>query len=250
LVATVNCVALFRADEDSRATSARLEARGFACAIAPVLEPTVVEAQAPEAPVGAVAATSAKAFGFASPALLARLRDLPVYVVGSAARKAAEQSNLTVACEAPDARSLAQRLVSATIKHNSILYISGVDRKADFETLLAASGVAVVVVEVYEARARTAWDESEAIALKKASAALHYSRRSAEVALRLAEAAGLATHWRHLSHVAISEDAAAPLRAAGIGRIFVAPAPLEASMLDVLAQLFPGPGAPSLTDPD
>jgi len=247
---TANCVALFRADEDSRATARKLEQRGFAYAIAPVLEPTAVAAQAPEAPFGAVAATSAKAFGFASPALLSQLRDLPVYVVGAAGRRAAELSNLAVAYEAQDARGLARRLASTPIKHNSILYIAGVDRKPDFEALLAASSLAVVVVEVYEARARAGWDESEAAALKKASAALHYSRRSAEVATRLAESAGLATHWRHMSHVAISEDAAAPLRAAGVGRIFVARAPHEVSMLEGLAQLFLAKGAPPSTGAD
>lgn len=242
---TAISVALFRADEDSRATARKLHERGFAAAISPVLEPAAVEASAPEGPFDAVAATSAKAFGFASPALLLQIGDLPVYVVGSAGRRAAEQAKLAVAYEAQDAKSLARRVIAAPTKHNIILYITGVDRKADFESLLAASDVAVVAVEVYEARARAAWNESEVAAIKKASAALHYSRRSADVATRLAESAGLATSWRHMSHVAISEDAAAPLRAAGLDRIFVAQAPYEAAMLEALARLFPAKSGPA-----
>jgi uroporphyrinogen-III synthase len=228
-------VAVLRASDDARATSARLAELGFAVALAPVLAPVGLAAAAPDGRFDAVAATSAKALDFAPAGLLAAVAGLPLHVVGSAGRCAAERRGLAVAGEAEEAAALARALAAALPRGARALYLAGADRKGDLEAALAAAGIAVETVEVYAARAREAWDQGEAAAVARAGAALHYSRRSAELATHLAERAGIGRRWRTMPHVAISADAAAPLRAAGAESVVVAAAPNEPAMLALLA---------------
>lgn len=231
-------VALFRAMRDARLTAARLREQDFDAAIAPVTEPVPVFATAPEGAFAVVAVTSAKAFEFAPPSLLQRSRDLPILVVGAAGRRSVENAGLLVAREVRDAASLARELTAVVPKGGRVLYLAGVDRRPEFEAALLAAGIHVTPVEVYEARARKAWSADEAASVASAEAALHYSRRSAEIATTLAGAAGLSAHWLRLRHIAISEDVAATLRDFGAAEVAVAAAPNELAMYDALARTF------------
>ena len=123
-------------------------------------------------------------------------------------------------------------------------YLAGRDRKSDLERALAAAGLSLATLEVYEMRARQQWREDEIETVARAEAALHYSRRSAEVSLALALKAGLGARWRNIAHIAISQDAAAPLSAAGAKDVFVAATANEAAMFAALnAVLREGRGA-------
>ena len=79
-----------------------------------------------------------------------------------------------------------------------------------------------------------------ALARRDLDAILHYSRRSAAVALALADAAGHGGAFRALRHYCLSADVAAPLEAAGVPVHFVAARPRETDLLDALA---PRPGS-------
>ena len=83
---------------------------------------------------------------------------------------------------------------------------------------MRAAGHDVTVVETYEARAATALPPAalEALAKGEIAAALHYSKRSAEIFVKLARDAGLTKALGEIDHLALSREAASPLPRARI----------------------------------
>ena len=110
-----------------------------------------------------------------------------------------------------------------------MLYLAGRDRKDVIEAALA-DAFDVEIVEAYAAEAREAWRPAEARPLASCVAALHYSRRSAELAAALAKAAGEEACFLDLNHVCISRDVAESLQALGASRIAIAETPDEAGL--------------------
>ena len=103
------------------------------------------------------------------------------------------------------------------------------------EAGLRAAGHEVHTVEVYDARAAQALTNEalSAIAARRVIAALHYSHRSAEIFLQLAQSAGVADALHDMTHVALSEHVAAPLRKLGL-QTLVAAKPDEEHLLSLL----------------
>ena len=66
-------------------------------------------------------------------------------------------------------------------------------------------------------------------------AALHYSRRSAELALTLTERLGIGDAFLLLHHACLSADVAEPLLAAKAFALAVAARPDQESLLDLLS---------------
>ena len=223
--------ALFRAPEDAAASATRLAEAGFSAVLAPVFAPVAIDAALPDGRYAAALATSAKALEFA-PAL----PPLDLYVVGEKTRAAAEGLGFTPRHVAPDAATLAHDFVKIFSEPERVVYFAGRDRKPDLERELTAAGFEIVTVEVYEMRARNSWSEAEIASLAQADFALHYSRRSAELAQDLAERAGLGETWRNLIHIAISADAAQPLQPLG-ANVIVAFAPNEQAMFAAAAAI-------------
>jgi uroporphyrinogen-III synthase len=234
-------IALFRAREDAARAAARLRRLGFAVANLPVIE----IAPRPVAPsrtrYDAVVATSPKAFLSDAPVEKAS----PLFVVGARTARAAESRGWRLAAPpAPDAARLIEALRRLTAPGASVLYLAGRDRKGALEAALGATR-ALEIVEAYAAEAREGWSGAEVRALAACEAALHYSARSAALAARLAEEAGLSGRFAAMAHVCLSEDVAEPLRAIGAARVFVAGAPDEAALLATLshaARVFPSDG--------
>jgi uroporphyrinogen-III synthase len=226
-----------RASEDAERSAARLLELGYASVFSPVMRTLATRAAIPSGPFDAVVASSAKAIDLLSPSSRDAILALPLFVVGAQTARAAKARDLEVETSAKDAAALA-RLLCARLTACRILYLAGRDRKSDLERALAASGHRVTAIEVYAAEARRAWSRGEASALAAADAALHYSTRSADLALRLAEGAGIADRFRALLHVCISEDAASPLRVGGATRVRSASAPDEDALFDALGRAF------------
>ncbi len=111
------------------------------------------------------------------PGLWRRREPLPLYVVGGKTAAAAARAGLVAQATAGDVAALVPSL-----PQGRALYLAGRDRKPDLEAALAGR---IATVVVYEARARAGWDEAEAQAVAAAAVALHYSERSAELALTL-----------------------------------------------------------------
>ena len=215
-------VALFRAHEDALRSAEALAARGLVAALAPVVELAATGAPPPPGRFDFIVASSAKAIALARPEALAT--GAPLYVVGEQTAHAARRAGLAPEVVVAEIAALLPRLPKGRA-----LYLAGRDRKPDLE---AALGAQVATLIVYDAHARRAWSEAEARAVAAADAALHYSARSAALALALAEKAGIGAAFRRLPHVCLSRAAAAPL--GGASRALWPAAPQEAALLDVL----------------
>ena len=230
-------IALTRAIEDSTRSAERLRRLGYAGVVAPATRIVATRIEAPDGDWDAVVATSAKAFDQMSAGLREAIVELPLFVVGARTAQAAAELGLGLA-EAPsiDASALAERLRACLAPMSRVLYLAGRDRKSDLERALTAAGHRPTACEIYAAEARVAWSSREVRAVATCDAALHYSTRGAELALRLAEGAGIGDRFRALLHVCISEDAAASLRAASVARVCSAEWPEEDALLATLAR--------------
>ncbi|MFD0937399.1 uroporphyrinogen-III synthase, partial [Methylobacterium trifolii] len=114
--------------------------------------------------------------------------------------------------------------------------VAGADRKAEPAASLAEAGYALTALVAYAAEAVPALPDSvcAAFAADGLDAALHYSRRSASVALECAETAGYGGAFGALRHYCLSDDVAGPLEAAGVPVHFVATRPREDELLAAL----------------
>jgi len=220
-------------------TVEKLAAKGHDAIVSSILEMEATGAAWPEGVIDAVMATSAQAFDLLQvapdwPSPEAR-RLLPLFLVGERTAAAARACGFEgPAVVAVDAEDLAAQILAHRNRPRRTLYLAGHDRKSDLEERLSAGDLGIDVLEVYEARAAACLSD-EAIACLGAGefdAVLHYSRRSAEIFLNLIALEGLTA--APCLHVAISEDAATPLREAGVPRIAVAAEPKEQSLLDLL----------------
>ncbi len=225
-------VALFRERKDVNATAAQLRRLGFSVACLPAIEIRTRPVRPQRSQYDAVVATSDKAFHADGP----RDTSSPLYVVGARTGRAAEARGWRLASPpARDADELITTLAGALKPEASVLYLAGRDRKEVIEAALSGA-FALEVVEAYAAEARAAWRPTEARALASCVAALHYSRRSAELAAALAKAAGVETCFLKLTHVCMSADVAEPLRAMGATGVAIAETPDEAGLFRRLRQ--------------
>ena len=140
-----------------------------------------------------------------------------------------------------DAATLGERLTATLAPGDRLLYLAGRDRKPELEAALAAAGLRIVAAPLYVAEARKAWSVAEARAVAACDAALHYSRRSAALAVALAERAGVGEGFRAMTHVCLSAAVSAPLVAFGAGRIVCADAPDEARLIAALERALDAP---------
>lgn len=236
-------VALFRPLDEGRRSAELIEARGFAATLAPAAEIAATGRQPGPGAYDVLIATSARAFASLAPDARERLAATTVCVVGKRTAEAAAASGLrsaTAVCD--DAASLAALLVKSFMSPMNVLFLAAKDRNDVLETALAQSGHRVETVEVYEARAVAAWSRPQIAALAKCQAALHYSPRSAALALALAGRSGLVGPFFAASHICISQEAARPLREAGVSALAVAASAQESALVEALVGSFAARG--------
>ncbi|MGU3466659.1 uroporphyrinogen-III synthase [Methylobacterium sp. C33D] len=225
-----------RPEPGATRTGAALADLGHAPLVAPVLAVRPTAAAAPVGPFAALLLTSANAV----PALrdAPSLRGLPVFAVGARTAALARAAGLGPVREGPgDAAGLAA-LVAATLPPGEpLLHATGAERKPEPAATLAAAGFRVTAFVAYRAEALERLPPAVGCELagNRLEAALHYSRRSAAVALALADGSEHGGAFRRLRHYCLSPDVAAPLEAAGVPVHFVAARPREADLLDALA---------------
>ncbi len=209
-------VLVLRAREDAERTASRLRAMGFTPLLSPVLEIVGTGAAIPRGPFDAVLATSAKGLEFC--AAPGELRTLPLHAVGARTAQIARELGWRPDLFAGEARALLPLIHARHKTPARFLYLAGRDRQSDLETGLRAAGHDVTIVETYEARAATALAPAalDALAKGEITAAVHYSRRSAEIFVKLARGAGLTKALGEIDHLALSREAASPLPRARI----------------------------------
>ncbi len=229
-------VLVTRPQPDGERTAAALRARGHHVLHAPLMRIEPVAADIPAGPFAAILITSANAArAVAAHARRSALNGIPVFAVGRHSAEAARDAGFAEVISAGgDANDLA-RLVAARGAAGPLLYLAGEDRAGDLAGDLAAHDFAVRTVALYRAAA-AAFPAALAQALKAGllDAALHFSRRSAELYLAGAGTAGFPGPALALRHFCLSPQVAEPLKAAGSGKIIVAPRPDEAVLIDLL----------------
>ncbi len=226
---------LLRAIEDGTRTAEKLRERGVDAVLSPVIEIAPTGVVAPPGDYAALIASSAKGVEYAG-APYDAFKALPFHAVGAKTARAAKARGWRPQIVAGSAEAILPLLLSHDASPTHFLYLAGRDRQAALEAGLRAGGHRVTAVDVYEARAARALSPQARSALEAGTidVALHYSRRSAEIFLSLADAAGLAGKLAGLAHLALSPDVAAPLRAHGLDAR-VAATPDEAGLLALLA---------------
>ncbi|MEA1831324.1 uroporphyrinogen-III synthase [Methylobacterium durans] len=231
-----------RPEPGAARTGRRLAELGHAPVVAPVLAVRPTGAPLPPGRPDAILLTSAngaEALGRTPGA--EHLRGLPVLAVGDRTAGAARAAGLgPVEAADGDAAALAERVRAQFAPGSRLLFAAGEDRKAEPAASLAAAGYGVAILVAYaaEAVARLPAPVADALAAGRLDAALHYSRRSAEVAYGLAAAGGHGGAFRDLRHYCLSADVAAALEACGVTAHFVAARPREDDLLAGLADTF------------
>jgi uroporphyrinogen-III synthase len=231
-----------RALDEAARTAAKLQDLGHEAFLSPVLEMRATGAVWPQGCFNGLLATSAQAFELLTEAydwpLPEAKRLWPLYLVGQKTFEAAQRKGfLGPATLAPDAKELAKELISKAAPSKTFLYLAGRDRKPDLEDQLKAAGLHVEVCEIYQAEAaeHLSREAQDALSQNAIDAVLHYSHRSGEIFLKLAQDAGIDPHLT--THICISKDAAQPFIEIGCSRIHMAATPNEPVMLEILSFL-------------
>jgi uroporphyrinogen-III synthase len=227
-------ILLMRAEGDAERTSARLAVLGHAPVLSPVIEIEATGAKLPAGDFDAVIATSANAFLSGD---VQSLTSILLYAVGERTRDAAQRVGWTAPIHfGENAQALIAGLRAEASKLQRVLYLAGRHRKPDIEAAAREIGLDLTIVETYVAREIPSLSHAAQHALQSGeiAAALHYSRRSAELFVAAAERANLWPHAMRLRHFALSRDVAEPLLAAG-ARVHVAAHPDEDHLFVLLA---------------
>ncbi len=226
-------VLVTRSRDDAERTGRKLAACGHRACLAPVTRIVPTGAPVPEGSYDALVVTSAH--GVEALASLPD-RQSPVFAVGERTADAVRAAGFArVAVADGDAASLS-RLVRRSIQPClTLLHVTARHRKEEPAASLRAAGFTVTQWEAYEAQAVESLPEEAAKALRtgQIAAALHYSRRSADLVVRLAEEAGLVSDLRAFPHLCLSADVAAPLTLGGAA-VRVAEDPTEEALLALL----------------
>jgi uroporphyrinogen-III synthase len=170
-------------------------------------------------------------------ARVAPLRALPVFAVGRRSAEAMAAAGFADVTSADGNVSDLARLVAARLQPAaSLLYLAGEDRSGDLAGDLRARGFAVETTMIYRAIAATGLPPAAADALASGiDGVLHFSRRSAEVFVEAARAAGVLESALQVAHFCLSAQVAEPLAQAGAAAIRVAERPNEAVLIALIA---------------
>lgn len=234
-------VIVMRPMEAAARTQKRLARLGHQVIAGPLMVYAQTGERAPAGAFEAMLATSAQAFaGFMQTEILESeiLQNLPLYVVGKRTAQAAREAGLPAPeYVAPDAGALSD-IVRARLRPRArLLYLAGLDRKPELEASLATAGFEIAPWVVYDAQPVPVLTQEIDAALRagRVEAALHYSKRSAEIFCEAVAQAGLGEAAKRLRHVAISQDCAEGLAALNAVDVRIAASPNESAMAALLA---------------
>ncbi|HZP71351.1 MAG TPA: uroporphyrinogen-III synthase [Pseudolabrys sp.] len=228
-------VVVTRPHADSERTAAALERLGHEALVAPLMRIEPVDADL-AGRWSSIAITSANApaaiAGHAGGVALTRL---PVFAVGARSAEAAKHAGFADVSSANGDVNDLVRLIAARCAgaKTPLLYLAGEDRAADLVAELSARGVVAEMRVVYRA-VPVPFPTVLAAALEAGDvdAVLHFSRRSAELFVSGARAAGVAGPALDVRHLCLSAQVAEAL--AGAGRVAIAARPDEAALINLL----------------
>jgi uroporphyrinogen-III synthase len=227
-----------RPEPDAARTATALRGRGHSVVIAPLLriEP-LAGAAIGAGPWAAMLVTSANiAHAIAGHAERGALLSLPVFAVGERSADAMRALGCAHVISAGGNAGDLARIVAAHLNPPArLLYLAGERRSGDLGGELRTKGFAVETAAIYRAvTAGTLPPEAAAALAGGVDGVLHFSRRSAEVYVGVARAAGLLESALRPAHFCLSAQVAAPLQSAGCRLVRIARQPAEAALLDLI----------------
>lgn len=226
-------VLVTRSQDDASRTAQRLAERGHDAVIASVTEIVSTGDPMPAEAWDALVVTSAHARE-ALAAVGDRTR--PVFAVGPHTASAVREAGFThVVTAEGDAKSMIGLIRDSVRNDLTLLHVTARHHKDEPAASLRAAGHCVLQWEAYEAKAVAQLPPQAAAALRTGQirAALHYSRRSAAIVLRLAEEAGLTSTLTTFPHLCLSPDVAVPFEGLGLATLQAA-RPDEEALLALL----------------
>jgi uroporphyrinogen-III synthase len=228
-------VLVTRSPEDAVRTAEKVVARGHEACLAPVTRIVPTGDPPPSEPYDALIVTSAHA----EEALGLLDRTKPVFAVGERTADAVRGAGFAdVAVAEGDAVTLSRMIRGTLAPGLRLLHVTARHHKEEPAASLREAGFTMLQWEAYEAQAAATLPGSavEALRTGQIGAALHYSRRSADLVVRLAGEAGLASELRAFPHLCLSADVAAPLASTAAATL-VAGDPSEDALLALLDRL-------------
>lgn len=224
-----------RPEPDASETAGRLAALGIKAIKMPLLVRHALATGLPEVNglVG-MALTSANAIlALAETGRLAPYLDLKVFAVGERTGQAARNAGFAdVTVTGTSLAGLIEHITAAKLT-GPLFYPSAQHPSGDLARSLAPAGVLVVQAKIYEMKAITEPPEAQFGDIKagKFSAALFYSRRTADTFVKLARQALARPARANLGVLCLSENIAEPLLEAGFVRAGLADYPSEEAMM-------------------
>ncbi|WP_262030313.1 uroporphyrinogen-III synthase [Microvirga sp. Mcv34] len=225
-------ILITRSAEDAKRTAGRLAALGFEACQAPVTRIVPTGDPAPQAPYDALIVTSAHA----ADALAVLDRHKPVFAVGEHTAEVVRAEGFSqISVADGDAVSLSRLIREQLPPGLVLLHVTARHHKEEPAASLRGAGFTVLQWEAYEAKSVETLPDAAVEALRSGQigAALHYSRRSADLVVRLVAEAGLASTLGAFPHLCLSADVAVPLTAVG-AEVRVAEDPSEDALLRLL----------------
>lgn len=224
-------VLVTRAEPGATRTVARLEALGHRAVNAATARIAILDAALDFKDGEALALTSPN--GAAAAARLTGERGLPVFTVGAATAEAARAQGFTDIVSADgDGAALAALIMDRA--GGPVVHVHGRDQSFDLVSALKTAGFAARGVTAYAAEPVESLTEDALAALREGGVVLVHSPKGAERFVALAWKAGVSGTLKTNRAAAISEAAAAPLKAAGVSEIQIAERPDEAALLEAL----------------
>lgn len=225
-------VVVTRPKADSERTAAALEALGHEVLMAPLMRIEPVAADL-TGQWSAIAITSVNALSALAGS--AGLRKLPVFAVGARSADAAKAAGFgDVSTANGNVKDLGRLIAAGSVGASApVLYLAGEDRAGDLVADLSANGIAAEMRIVYRA-IPVPFPTVLAAALEAGDidAVLHFSRRSAELFVSGARAAGAGGPALDVRHLCLTAQVAEPL--AGASRVDIAGRPDEATLIALL----------------
>ena len=232
-------VLVVRPEPGATATAESLRQAGYEPVLLPLTEIRAVspEPALPRGRFDAVAVTSVNALRHMPARMLDALHEVPLHAVGEVTALAAQEAGFAcVEASGGDAAALTRLVVERLPAGGRVAYPCGRVRRSTLEAGLAAAGIELVAIEVYDTVAIA--PENDVVARLAAAgcvdAVLIHSAESAAALVRLRSDADASRLVGGARHAAISARAAEPLDAAGMGPILVADEPTEAALLAAL----------------
>lgn len=226
-----------RPEPDAQATQDRLAALGIDSEVAPLLSRAVLDFNLPAlSGFAALAITSTNALrALEEKGILPSLTHLPVYAVGDRTAHEARSLGFADVVSAGGTFERLSTMLALARLEGPVLYPAGKHLSGDLAHALAPHGIMVVTATVYDMVAETEFpaDVLGRIENAEISAALIYSRRSAEIFTSLLGQRLGATRKRDLALFCLSENVAQPLIESHFTRVHLADRPDEEAMMSL-----------------